>query len=107
MRLLKKPSWKFSDSWGKTSSESKSWNKFDIFKRIPEDIQQKVVSNRILDGLAIKPPCRFQTFRINFDIGGNQINVDIVFDIAHNYDAMICLKMKTMERYSASKIPIR
>lgn len=61
----------------------------------------------MLNGLSIRPPCRFEVFKHSTAVNAHLqqfVDVDVVLDIAHNEDAMIALVRKVKGIYKGSPI---
>lgn len=56
------------------------------------------------DGLAIRPPCRFEIFNQKINLYDGIVDVPVIFDIAHNDDAIIALVKKINYKYSGKSI---
>ena len=77
-------------------------------KKIPSLV--KCFENKeMLNGLSIRPPCRFEVFKQKTFVTVSpqlevEVAVDVILDIAHNEDAMIALVRKVRGLYSNSPI---
>jgi len=56
-------------------------------------------NENVEEGLAIRPPCRFEIFNQKINLHDGIVDVPVIFDIAHNDDAIIALVKKISHKY--------
>ena len=56
-------------------------------------------NEKMEEGLVVRPPCRFEIFNQKINLHDGIVDVPVIFDIAHNDDAIIALVKKIKYKY--------